>query len=155
MVSFEDARRTVLEHAGTLGPESVPLAEAAGRVLAGDLSAPWDMPLWDNSAMDGYAVRIPDCVALPCRLRVSAFLPAGASAAGVTVEPGCAVRIMTGAPLPAGSGAVVPVEDTDDGQETVTLREPVAQGQHIRCRGEDVAAGAMFLKAGAVIRPPR
>jgi molybdopterin molybdotransferase len=118
------------------------------------MAAPWDLPLWDNSAMDGYAVRSQDCTATPCRLRVSAYLPAGAKADGISVEAGCAVRIMTGAPTPAGCDAVVPVEETDDGRQEVTLMEPVRKGQHIRFRAEDVASGVTFVLSGTRIRPP-
>ncbi len=154
MVSFEQARRIILEHATPIGSESVGLPDAAGRVLAADITAPWDMPLWDNSAMDGYAVRAADCATPPCRLRVTGFLPAGARPDGVAVEPGCAVRIMTGAPTPTGCDAVVPVEETDDGHHQVTLLEAVNRGQHIRFRGEDVAAGIPCVRTGTLIRPP-
>ncbi|MDA8414461.1 MAG: molybdopterin molybdotransferase MoeA [Desulfobacteraceae bacterium] len=154
MVSFEEARSIILDSVQTIGTERIHLLEATGRVLAEDVAAPWDLPLWDNSAMDGYAVRAVDCLATPCRLRVTGFLPAGATADGITVEPGCAVRIMTGAPVPAGCDAVVPVEETDDGRQEVNLREAVKKGQHIRFHGEDVAAGIVFVRAGTVVRPP-
>ena len=154
MTSFEDARRIILENIRPPGSERVHLPDATGRVLAEDLAAPWDMPLWDNSAMDGYAVRSEDCAAIPCRLKVTGFLPAGARADGMTVQPGCAVRIMTGAPAPVGCDAVVPVEETDDGRQEVTLNEPVKKGQHIRFTGEDVPSGAPFMRAGTLIRPP-
>lgn len=154
MISFEEARSSILSHVNVCGTERVPLLEAVGRVLAEDRSAPWDMPLWDNSAMDGYAVRSADCGKIPCTLTVSGFLPAGARADGVIVEAGCAVRIMTGAPTPTGCDAVVPVEETDDGQQSVRLNQAVAKGQHIRVRGEDVPAGTTFVQAGTLIRPP-
>lgn len=154
MISFEEARHSILSNVTVCGVERVALPDAAGRVLADDVSAPWDMPLWDNSAMDGYAVRSADCVEIPCRLTVTGFLPAGARADGVVVEAGCAIRIMTGAPTPAGCDAVVPVEETDDGQQVVTLNEAVARGQHIRFRGEDVPAGMTFVRSGTLIRPP-
>jgi len=154
MISFEEARSCILSHVDVCGTERVPLLDAVGRVLAEDRNAPWDMPLWDNSAMDGYAVRSADCGKIPCTLTVSGFLPAGARADGIIVEAGCAVRIMTGAPTPAGCDAVVPVEETDDGQQSVRLHEAVAKGQHIRLRGEDVPAGATFVQAGTLIRPP-
>ncbi|MDU0460094.1 MAG: molybdopterin molybdotransferase MoeA [Geobacteraceae bacterium] len=154
MVSFEEARGIILSNVNACGVERVHLQDAVGRVLAEDASAPWNMPLWDNSAMDGYAVRSADCAQIPCKLKVTGFLPAGARADGITVEAGCAVRIMTGAPTPAGCDAVVPVEETDDGQELVTLNETVVSGQHIRLNGEDVRAGVVFIRAGALIRPP-
>ncbi|MBI5483330.1 MAG: molybdopterin molybdotransferase MoeA [Deltaproteobacteria bacterium] len=154
MVSFEEARRIILENVQPVGTERIHLLEATGRVLSEDVAAPWDMPLWDNSAMDGYAVRHQDCVTIPCKLRVTGFLPAGAKADGVIVEPGCAVRIMTGAPVPAGCDAVVPVEETDNGQLEVTLLEPVTKGQHFRFRAEDVSAGVVFVRNETVVRPP-
>ncbi len=154
MISFDDARTLILENTPALGTERISLLEATGRVLAEDVAAPWDLPLWDNSAMDGYAVRSADCATTPCTLRVTGFLPAGARADGVGVEPGCAVRIMTGAPTPAGCDAVVPVEETDDGQQQVILNEPVKTGQHIRLCGEDVAAGVTVLRVGTIVRPP-
>lgn len=154
MIPFEQARNIILENCVPAGVEQVALLDAVGRVLAQDVAAPWDMPLWDNSAMDGYAVRSADCGLAPCTLKVTGFIPAGAVADGVSVAPGCAVRIMTGAPTPAGCDAVVPVEETDDGREVVTLRQPVKQGQHIRVRGEDVASGVVFVRAGTIVRPP-
>jgi molybdopterin molybdotransferase len=154
MVSFEEARSIILDSVQPVGTERIHLLEAAGRVLAEDAVAPWDLPLWDNSAMDGYAVRSEDCLSVPCRLRVSGFLPAGAKAAGFSVEAGCAVRIMTGAPVPEGCDAVVPVEETDDGQQEVTLQERVKKGQHVRLRAEDVPSGVVFVRAGTLIRPP-
>ena len=154
MVSFEEARTIILDCVQSVGVERIHLLEASGRVLAEDLTAPWDLPLWNNSAMDGYAVRWQDCANRPCTLRVTGFLPAGAKVDGIAVEAGCAVRIMTGAPAPDGCDAVVPVEETDDGQMEVTLKEVVTKGQHIRFRAEDVAAGVIFARRGARIRPP-
>jgi molybdopterin molybdotransferase len=154
MVSFEEARRIILDSVRPVGAERIHLLEATGRVLAEDVAAPWDMPLWDNSAMDGYAVRSQDCMTPRSRLRVAGFLPAGVKADGFTVETGCAVRIMTGAPIPDGCDAIVPVEETDDGQREVSLLEQVIKGQHIRFRAEDVASGTIFCRGGTVIRPP-
>jgi len=154
MISFEEARNVILSSVTAVGTEQIHLLEAAGRILAEDVAAPWDMPLWDNSAMDGYAVNSADCKVTPCKLRVTAFLPAGTRAEGVRVEQGCAVRIMTGAPTPQGCDAIVPVEDTDNGDNEVTMLEPATKGQHIRFRGEDVASGVAFTRAGSIIRPP-
>jgi molybdopterin molybdotransferase len=153
MVSFEEARLMICNTVQAVGTERIHLLDAVGRVLAEDMTAPWDLPLWDNSAMDGYAVRTEDCTP-SAKLQVTGFLPAGATADGIQVEPGCAVRIMTGAPLPEGSDAVVPFEETDDGQHEVRLNEAVKAGQHIRVRGEDVGQGVVFLRAGSIIRPP-
>ncbi len=154
MLTFERARQVILEQIIPVGVEQVGLLDSVGQVLAQDMIAPWDMPLWDNSAMDGYAIRSADCNQPLCRLRVTGFLPAGAKAEGIGVEQGCAVRIMTGAPTPSGCDAVVPVEETDDGHLEVTLQQSVTKGQHIRVRGEDVMSGAVFVHAGAIIRAP-
>jgi molybdopterin molybdotransferase len=154
VISFEQARQVILENVRHVGFEQVSLLNAVGRVLAHDMRAPWNMPLWDNSAMDGYAVRSADCGQVPCTLTVTGYIPAGCVGDGISIDPGCAVRVMTGAPLPSGCDAVVPVEETYDGQQQVTLLQPVTKGQHIRVRGEDVAAGDLFIGAGAIVRPP-
>jgi len=154
MISFEQARLVILENSFPAGVEQVSLLDSVGRVLKDDMHAPWDMPLWDNSAMDGYAVRSSDCRQTPCVLKVTGYIPAGARGDGTEVQPGCAVRIMTGAPTPPGCDAVVPVEETDDGRHEVTLLQPVKKGQHLRLRGEDVTFGDIFVRAGAIIRPP-
>lgn len=154
MISFEQARQLILDNSSPVGIEQVSLLDSVGRVLVHDMQAPCDMPLWDNSAMDGYAVRSADCRQTPCMLKVSGYIPAGSRGDGISVEAGCAVRIMTGAPTPPGCDAVVPVEETDDGQLEVTLLQTVNKGQHIRVRGEDVPAGDLFVNAGAIVRPP-
>jgi molybdopterin molybdotransferase len=153
MPTFEDARKMILDSVAPLGVERVAILEAQGRVIADDVVAPWDMPLCDNSAMDGFAVRAADCAAIPVLLRVTGYIPAGGEVTG-PVEPGCAIRIMTGAPIPPDCDAVVPVEETDGGKETVTITASVTQRQHIRFTGEDIAAGAMVMRAGTLIRPP-
>lgn len=155
MLSFEQAREAILENIRVAGIEQCALVESVGRVVAEDVVAPWDMPFWDNSAMDGFAVRLSDCVELPCRLKVTGYIPAGGSAEGIEVRPGCAVRIMTGAPIPKGADAVVPEEDTEaTSGEEVTIRGKVSERQHIRFRGEDVPAGERVMTIGTVIRPP-
>jgi molybdopterin molybdotransferase len=152
--SFEDARRMILGSVVPLGPETVSLAAAAGRVLAEDVAAPWDLPQWDNSAMDGYAVRSADLAddGAPEGLAVTGYLPAGV-AATVALGPGTAIRIMTGAPLPPGADAIVPIEDADerDGR-VVAVRRPVP-GDHVRRRAGDVRAGDVVMRAGIVLGP--
>ena len=154
MLSFEEARRSILAHVRPLDAERVPLLDALGRVLAEDAVAPGDMPPWDNSAMDGYAVRGEDCTTIPRSLKVSGFFPAGGGTAGERLEPGCAIRIMTGAPLPNGCDAVIPLEDTDNGKRYVTLLRPVKKGQHIRFRGGVVREGGVFAAAGTPVGAP-
>lgn len=150
-IRFEEARQIILEQARPLGRERVSLTEACGRVLAEVVCAPWDLPAWDNSAMDGFAVRSQDCQAAAV-LQISGYIPAGAQALE-RVEEGCAIRIMTGAPLPAGADAVVPVEEVVEANGTLTLTARVGPGQHIRRQGEDVARGEPFMAAGTRLRP--
>jgi molybdopterin molybdotransferase len=156
--------RTVEEHqlvvAGLITPRpatALPLPETLGLVLAADVAAPMSLPVFDNSAMDGYAVLASDIPAItssehPVTLPVAEDIPAGRTDA-LTLKPGTAHRIMTGAPLPAGATAVVPVEMTDAGIETVEIRATAAEGLHLRRAGEDVTAGTTVLRAGQVVTP--
>ncbi|MEI5584076.1 MULTISPECIES: molybdopterin molybdotransferase MoeA [unclassified Agromyces] len=134
--------------------EAVRLADAAGRTLAASVDARVDLPSFDNSAMDGYAVRRADVANAagdaPVVLEVVADLPAG-SAGDVAVGPGRAARIMTGAPVPAGADAVVPVERTDAGTDRVAILAAPRPGHHIRRRGEDLHAGDRVLGAGLML----
>jgi molybdopterin molybdotransferase len=138
--------------------DSVPLAQAQGLVLADDVVAPLALPVFDNSAMDGYAVRAEDISGAtpdhPVVLPVAEDIPAG-RIDELTLEPKTAHRIMTGAPVPAGATAVVPVEDTDGGLESgeasVAIRQPRPPGAHIRRAGEDVAPGTTVLRRGQVV----
>lgn len=132
------------------------LADAQGLVLADDVVARLALPVFDNSAMDGYAVRAEDIAAAapghPVVLPVAEDIPAGRTDE-LALQPGTAHRIMTGAPLPAGATAVVPVEDTDGGVDTVAIRAPREPGKHIRRAGEDVAPGTTVLRRGQVVTP--
>jgi molybdopterin molybdotransferase len=151
MPSFEEARAIILERVAVLGAESTPALDAVGRVLASDLAAPWDMPRWDNSAMDGYAVRAVDCSA-SAGLPLAGFIPAG-SRTPAPVAAGTVAKILTGAMMPEGADAVVPVENTEEREGRVFVRGPVRPGDHVRRSGEDFRAGETFLEAGAVIGP--
>lgn len=132
------------------------LAEAQGLVLADDVVARLALPVFDNSAMDGYAVRAEDVAAAtaehPVLLEVAEDIPAG-RVDELTLQPKTAHRIMTGAPVPAGATAVVPVEDTDGAMESVAIRAPRPEGAHIRRAGEDVAPGTTVLRRGQVVTP--
>ena len=150
--SFESARAMILEMVAVLPRESVSLLEVVGRVLAEDIRAPWDMPRWNNSAMDGFAVRSEDCVS-DQPLTIDGYIPAGKSAKGITVNPGGAVRIMTGAPTPAGCDAIVPIEETEEKDGQVVIIGQVVQGAHIRIRGEDVAQDDLVIATGTILRP--
>lgn len=155
--------RSVSEHqqvvAGLIAarpPVRVGLVEAEGLVLAADVDAPLSLPVFDNSAMDGYAVRAEDVAGAdadhPVRLPVAADIPAGRTDP-LTLAPGTTHRIMTGAPLPAGADAIVPVEATDAGTETVEIRAASRSGQHVRRAGEDVTVGTTVLRAGQPVTP--
>jgi molybdopterin molybdotransferase len=157
------AMRSVAEHQRVVTglirarpPVAVPLTEAQGLVLAEDVVAGLALPVFDNSAMDGYAVRAEDTSAAtpenPVVLRVAEDIPAGRTDE-LTLQPGTAHRIMTGAPLPAGATAVVPVEDTDGGVDVVSIRAPREAGRHIRRAGEDVSPGTTVLRQGQVVTP--
>jgi molybdopterin molybdotransferase len=135
---------------------TVALTEAQGLVLADDVVAQLALPVFDNSAMDGYAVRAEDTSGAtpehPVVLPVAEDIPAGRTDE-LTLQPGTAHRIMTGAPVPAGTTAIVPVEDTDGGMESVLIRQPRQPGAHIRRAGEDVAPGTTVLRKGQVVTP--
>ena len=133
---------------------AVALAEAQGLVLSDDVVAGLALPVFDNSAMDGYAVRAEDTsdasLEHPVVLPVAEDIPAGRTDE-LTLQPGTAHRIMTGAPVPAGATAIVPVEDTDGSPHSVAIRQPGQPGAHIRRAGEDVAPGTTVLRKGQVV----
>lgn len=153
MISFEEARRKILDKVSAAGVERVLLLEAAGRIMAADFSAPIDMPRWNNSAMDGFAVRSEDCTP-GMVLAVTDYIPAGVSSDDA-VAAGCAARIMTGAPIPPGADAVVPFEETEEGKGTVKLLHRVRKRDHIRFQGEDVASGEPVVAEGTLLGPPQ
>jgi molybdopterin molybdotransferase len=131
----------------------VPLADALGCVTAGVTVAGHDVPSFANSAMDGFAVRAADTAGAPVTLEVVGTAAAG-SAPGVEVGPGQAVRIMTGAILPAGADAIVMVERTSPaGAGTVTIEVAAAAGDHVRHPGEDITAGQALFEAGTELGP--
>jgi len=150
--SFEAARAMILESVVPLPPEAVPLLDVVGMVIAEDIRAPWDLPRWDNSAMDGFAVRAEDCVAGQT-LTVDGYIPAGGSASGITVKPGGAVKIMTGAPAPVGCDAIVPIEETEENDGKLIITGQVRRGDHLRIRGEDVSKSELVIAAGTALRP--
>jgi molybdopterin molybdotransferase len=152
MPTLEEARRLILAHSKTLGTEAVELIDSLGLVTAEDIVAPFEMPLCDNSAMDGFAVRVADCYGV-ARLRITGFIPAGGMST-IPVEPGCAVRIMTGARIPPGADAVVPFEEAEVREEYVTIQAPVRASQHIRFAGDDVHRDEVVIPSGTVIRAP-
>jgi molybdopterin molybdotransferase len=163
-LSVREALTAVLNSVSVLPIEHVPLLDALGRVLAQPVVARDSLPPFANSSMDGYALRAADLTGVtadsPATLRVIADIAAG-SVPAVTLMPGTAARIMTGAPLPPGADAVVPVEDTSEPWRdekrplptTVQIKRQVAANDYVRHIGEDIAAGQVVLQAGHALRP--
>ncbi|SEU27424.1 molybdotransferase-like divisome protein Glp [Nonomuraea wenchangensis] len=133
-----------------LAPIELDLEQSLGATLAEEVSAPVPLPPFDNSAMDGYAVRAADIAEVPVTLPVVDDVAAGSDELRA-VGPGHAVRIMTGAPLPAGADTVVPVEWTDGGTVSVRIGRSTGPGNAIRRAGEDVQSGDVVLKPGTLI----
>ena len=150
-ISYYQARERILSAVEPLAVEKVLLLDAAGRAVAEEIIARQPLPAFDNSAMDGYAVRAEDCSA-GAVLPLAGYLPAGGEM-NCRVAAGTAVKIMTGAPLPPGADAVVPFEETEEAPRQVTLLGPVRKGAHIRRQGEDVRPGDRVIEAGTVLRP--
>ncbi|MEO6446926.1 MAG: gephyrin-like molybdotransferase Glp [Gemmatimonadaceae bacterium] len=156
MLSVAEASARIVAKARPLAPERVSLLDAVGRVLASDAVASYTLPHWDNSAMDGYAVRAADIAearaSAPVTLNVLETVAAGAFAT-MAVGDGQAIRIMTGAPLPEGADTVVRVEDTDGGVTRVAIRDARDMRKNIRPRGEDFLAGQVVIAAGTPVAP--
>ena len=149
MISFDEAVRLVGAAAGPVGRESVPIGEAAGRVLAAPVVAMIDSPPADSSAMDGYAVRDAD---VPGGLRIIGESFAGQGFDGA-LEPGTTVRIFTGAPVPAGADRVIVQEVVVREGDAALILEPPGKKRHIRLRGSDFRAGETLLAAGRLLDP--
>ena len=160
--AVEEAQADMLSHFQVLPTEHVPLYEALGRTLAGDILADTDVPPFANSAMDGYAVRAVDLARNgegPVVLRIVGEVPAG----GVPdrpVTPGTTIRIMTGAPLPEGADTVVPFEETDEGHPDtlrgsgqVRIMTAPERGSSVRVAGEDLRQGMVAVRRATVINP--
>lgn len=153
LTPLEEVRGLVLAHSRPLAPVRLPLREVLGCVLAEVVVATEDVPPFDNSAMDGYALRAADTADAPVELRVVGSTMAGDGPAGA-VEAGETIRIMTGAPIPEGVDAVCMVEHTRPGKNaTVLIERPVAPGQNLRGAGEDVATGSGVFGPGAILSP--
>jgi len=164
LLSVDQARERIMSHFQPVTTETLPLAGCSNRVLAQDITAPNDLPPFNNSSMDGFAVHAADVVDAatdsPRSLRVVADIPAG-SHPTISLAPGEAARIMTGAPVPDGADAVIPVEDTDfDNREAgtpapdeVQIFKSAKPGANVRPRGMDLRAGEVVLYKGRVLKP--
>ncbi|MBA2688490.1 MAG: molybdopterin molybdotransferase MoeA [Gemmatimonadaceae bacterium] len=157
MQTVAEASRSVLANIRRLEVVEVDLAACVGQVLARGIAARTSMPPWDNSSMDGYAVRSTDVTGAtsgtPVRLKVTGDIPAGAFAPHALAS-GEAMQIMTGAPIPDGADCVVRLEDTDRGMTTVSITAAAAAGKNIRYAGEDFKKGDVVLHADTPIHPP-
>ena len=163
LLSVDEARERILAHFQPVKTETLPLADVLNRVLAQNVQAADDLPLFDNSSMDGFALRASDVTSAapesPRSLRVVADIPAG-SAPTVILAPGEAARIMTGAHMPQGADAVVPVENTDfesrdagtHAPEVVAIQKAVKVGENVRRRGMDIQSGDAVMQAGRQLR---
>lgn len=157
LTPLHEAQRTVLEACQVLGREKVSVMQVLGRVLGEDIVAERDNPPWDNSAMDGFAVRAQDIhqayeITKPVTLKVIEDVQAGKVATKI-VGAGEAIRIMTGAPIPTGADTVVKVEETETSGDTVTIFKDPGRGANIRPQGEDVKKGDCIIAAGTQLRP--
>jgi molybdopterin molybdotransferase len=154
MKTVDEHISDILESVTVLPARRLPLAAAHGCALATDVRATIALPGFDNSAMDGYAVRAADVEQAtpenPVRLPVTGEIAAGAAVPAL-VAPGTALRIMTGAPFPPGADTVIQLEWTDGGTDTVAVHRPARRGLHIRRAGEDVTPGTLVLTAGSVL----
>jgi len=150
VLGVDEALGLVLDAVEAQPDEEVDLDHAGGRRLAAEIRASSDMPRFDRTAMDGYAVRAADVARVPAELEVVEELPAGRDSSR-EVGPGQAARIMTGAAIPAGADAIVMVEDTEpiEGGRRVRVLRPSPAGKHIRRAGEDLRAGSLLLSPGA------
>jgi molybdopterin molybdotransferase len=147
VISVAEASERILARIGALSQETVATENAAGRVLAERIVAPIDSPPWDNSSMDGYAIRSADLVSPGIRLDVVEEVAAGAFPSRA-IRAGEAMRVMTGAPVPDGADSVIRREDTDDDREAVTIELTRDAGKNIRRRGEDFHTGDLLFDRG-------
>ena len=163
MLSVEEAYARIMAYFRPLEAEEVPILQALGQVLAADVVSPLSLPPLDNSAMDGYALRHADIAGAgpnsPRQLEVVGLVAAGRMP-DREVSEGSAIRIMTGAPVPAGADTVVPFEDTDEVErkgrgeslDQIAIRQELPQGSHVRPAGEDVKVGEVVLQRGSTVR---
>jgi molybdopterin molybdotransferase len=149
-ISIEEARRLVLERVTRLEGEEIALADALGRVLAQDAVAPNDLPPFDSSAMDGFAVIATDTDDAPVALKIIGEARAG-TLAQVAIEHGMAIRVSTGAVVPEGADAVVRQELTEVEDGAVIVNEEISLGNDVRFAGEDIRAGQTILHAGTLL----
>lgn len=160
MLTVTEARERILSHFKTTATETIPLIDSVNRILATDIRADGDYPPFDNSAVDGFALRSEDASASPSTLSVVADIPAG-SAPTVSLQAGQAARIMTGAQLPTGADCVIPVEETDfdnrnagtAAPKNIAFTKQMKAGENVRTQGMDMRSGDIVMKQGRTLKP--
>ena len=155
MTTVDEAVKLVLENVSPLPSEKVPVADSLGRVLCEDVRSGRDVPSFANSAMDGFAVRWSDLAGASSDAPASLAVRGEVAAGGVSrkrVLPGTAIRIMTGAPVPAGADTIVRVEHTEPRGDRVAVFRTDGEGSHIRPAGEDIGKGQLILERGKLLR---
>lgn len=154
MISESEALASILTSVPPPEPQVVSLTNAPGRIAARDVFATLPLPGFDNSSMDGWAIHAADCGRTGIPLRITGEQPAGA-ARGLALNPGEAIRIFTGAPIPANTAAVVMQEDAECQGDTVLIRDAAQPGEFIRRAGSDVCTGQLLIRAGQPLTPAR
>ncbi|MFI5499246.1 gephyrin-like molybdotransferase Glp [Nocardia asteroides] len=149
---YRDTVAALLAHLADRPAEQVAVPDALGRVLAADVVSPIDLPVFRNSAMDGYAVRAADVAVTPVTLPVAGIVAAGKPGTA-PLPAGAALKVMTGAPIPPGADCVVPVEDVQAGADRIVVERGRGSGEFVREPGTDVRAGALVARAGSVLAP--
>ena len=152
-ISVEEAQKTILESVSAVRTESIPLQNAFGRVMAKDTVAREDVPPFDNSSMDGFAIHVSDIAGpLPATLSFGGEVAAG-SLLKTELRPKTAIRVMTGAPIPKGANAVVEQEIVQTQNGSVKIDQLVQEGRNIRRRGEDIRVGGVVVRKGTYLKP--
>ncbi|MFD4429955.1 gephyrin-like molybdotransferase Glp [Nocardia sp. NPDC058497] len=149
---YRDTVAALLAHLADRADEQVPVPDALGRVLSADVRSPIDLPVFRNSAMDGYAVRAADVAVTPVTLPVAGVVAAGKPGTA-PLPAGSVLKVMTGAPIPPGADCVVPVEDVQAGEGRIVVERGRGRGEFVREAGTDVRAGELVARAGTVLAP--
>ena len=158
LTSYADALAAILAEAGSLGTETIAASDAAGRVLAQDIVAPFDLPRFDNTSVDGYAVHATDVERAnrdgSALLTIDMVIPAGDALRGRQLNSGYAARVLTGSPLPAGTAAVVMQEDVTEDHGHIRISAGITAGQCIRRQGEEFRRGDLVARNAQPLTPP-
>ncbi len=150
MLSYEQALQEILRHARRIAARKTPIEDAVGRILAEDIFSRIDMPPFDKSAMDGYALRSFDTTNIPVQLKCLGTIQAG-EVFNQSLKPCCCIKIMTGAPIPQGADSVAMVEDTLQHESQVLVKRSVKPGENVCVKAEDIAKGSKLFSKGKLI----